>query len=207
MSTAERDYYELLGVSRNADDGAIKKAFRRLARELHPDVSAAPDAEVRFREVSEAYEVLSNAERALYDRYGHAGLRSGGFSPSSTSTSAAFTDLFSAFFGDDVFGSSARGPRQCVPIVPEALGACGGRVVPGAPRAACLRFAGSYAQAPRLLSTCSPGWTPPARVSQVRCVRPTCASAPSSVATRCRRCCWPTASQSTRPSCRSVQQL
>ena len=82
MSTTERDYYELLGVARDADDNAIKKAFRRLARQLHPDVSEAPDAEVRFREVSEAYEVLSNAEtRALYDRYGHAGLRSGGFTP------------------------------------------------------------------------------------------------------------------------------
>jgi molecular chaperone DnaJ len=109
MSTTERDYYELLGVSRNADDGAIKKAFRRLARELHPDVSAAPDAEVRFREVSEAYEVLSNAEtRALYDRYGHAGLRSGGFSPSHFDI-GGLGDLYSAFFGDDVFGSSGRG--------------------------------------------------------------------------------------------------
>jgi molecular chaperone DnaJ len=112
MSTAERDYYELLGVSRNADDGAIKKAFRRLARELHPDVSAAPDAEVRFREVSEAYEVLSNAEtRALYDRYGHAGLRSGGFSPSHFDI-GGLGDLFSAFFGDDVFGSSPRGGQR-----------------------------------------------------------------------------------------------
>ncbi len=82
MATTERDYYELLGISRGADDGEIKKAFRRLARELHPDVSEAPDAQDRFREVVEAYEVLSKAEtRELYDRYGHAGLRSGGFQP------------------------------------------------------------------------------------------------------------------------------
>ena len=77
---ADRDYYELLGIGRDADEQTLKKAFRRLARQLHPDVSTEPDAEVRFREVTEAYEVLSNSEtRALYDRYGHAGLRSGGF--------------------------------------------------------------------------------------------------------------------------------
>src|SRR5947208_245974 len=84
MATTERDYYELLGVSRNASESEIKKAFRSLARELHPDVSDAPDAEERFREVVEAYEVLSKSEtRQLYDRYGHAGLRSGGFTPGS----------------------------------------------------------------------------------------------------------------------------
>jgi len=109
MSTTERDYYELLGVSRSADENEIKKAFRRLARQLHPDVSEEPNAEVRFREVSEAYEVLSNAEtRALYDRYGHAGLRSGGFTPSNFDL-GSLGDLFSAFFGDDVFGASVRG--------------------------------------------------------------------------------------------------
>ena len=73
---------------RGATDAEIKRAFRGLARELHPDVSDAPDAEERFREVVEAYEVLSNAERReLYDRYGHEGLRGGGFTPA-TSTSA-----------------------------------------------------------------------------------------------------------------------
>ncbi|HKH30268.1 MAG TPA: DnaJ domain-containing protein, partial [Gaiellaceae bacterium] len=82
MATTQRDYYEVLGVARDATEQEIKKAFRGLARRLHPDVSAEPEAEVRFREVSEAYEVLSNAEtRQLYDRYGHAGLRSGGFTP------------------------------------------------------------------------------------------------------------------------------
>ena len=82
MSTTQRDYYEILGVERGANDGEIKKAFRKLAREVHPDVSEAPDAETRFREAAEAYEVLSNTEtRELYDRYGHAGLRSGGFQP------------------------------------------------------------------------------------------------------------------------------
>src|SRR5579871_4861852 len=108
MSTTERDYYELLGVPRNADDQTIKKAFRKLARELHPDVSEHPEAEVRFREVSEAYEALSNPEtRQLYDRYGHAGLRSGGFQPTHFDL-GSFGDLFSAFFGEDMFGSSRR---------------------------------------------------------------------------------------------------
>jgi molecular chaperone DnaJ len=73
MATSERDYYELLGVPRDASEADVKKAFRRLARELHPDVSDAPDAHDRFREVVEAYEVLSKSEtRELYDRYGHA---------------------------------------------------------------------------------------------------------------------------------------
>src|SRR6266540_3685779 len=82
MATTQRDYYEVLGVQRTAGEGEIKKAFRRLARTLHPDVSQEPDAQERFREVVEAYEVLSKREtRELYDRYGHAGLRSGGFTP------------------------------------------------------------------------------------------------------------------------------
>ena len=62
MATAERDYYELLGVARGATDAEIKTAFRKLARELHPDVSKEPDAQERFRAVAEAYEVLSKPE-------------------------------------------------------------------------------------------------------------------------------------------------
>jgi molecular chaperone DnaJ len=104
MSTTARDYYELLGVPRDADEQEIKRAFRRLARELHPDVSEHPEADTRFREVSEAYEVLSNPEtRQLYDRYGHAGLRSGGFTPTHFDLSD-LGDLFSTFFGNDLFG-------------------------------------------------------------------------------------------------------
>jgi molecular chaperone DnaJ len=109
MATTERDYYELLGVGRDASEDEIKKAFRRLARRLHPDVSEEPDADERFREISEAYEVLSNREtRELYDRFGHAGLRSGGFTPTHFDL-GDLGDLFSAFFGNDLFGASARG--------------------------------------------------------------------------------------------------
>src|ERR687885_760211 len=111
MATTQRDYYEVLGVARDADEGEIKRAFRRLARELHPDVSRAPDAEQRFREVVEAYEVLSNSERReLYDRFGHAGLRGGGFEPSAFDL-GSLSDLFSAFFGDDLFGVGTRAGR------------------------------------------------------------------------------------------------
>ena len=111
MSTTERDYYELLGVARDADEQEIKKAFRALARRLHPDVSEEADAELRFREVSEAYEVLSNPEtRQLYDRYGHAGLRSGGFTPTHFDL-GDLGDLFATFFGDDLFGGGRRRPR------------------------------------------------------------------------------------------------
>jgi len=111
VATTRRDYYEVLGVSRSADAGEIKRAFRRLARELHPDVSNHPDAEERFRETAEAYEVLSKREtRDLYDRFGHDGLRTGGFRP----TDFDFTslgDIFSAFFGEDIFGAGTS-PRR-----------------------------------------------------------------------------------------------
>ena len=112
MATTDRDYYELLGVGRKASEAEIKRAFRQLARELHPDVSDAPDAHERFREVVEAYEVLSKTEtRDLYDRYGHAGLRSGGFQTGQVDF-GNLADLFSAFFGDDVmFGGRAGNPR------------------------------------------------------------------------------------------------
>src|SRR6266496_2861922 len=104
MATTGRDYYELLGIGRDAGEPEIKRAFRKLARELHPDVSEAPDAGERFREVAEAYQVLSNSEtRELYDRYGHAGLRGGGFTPG-TFDFGSLSDIFSAFFGDDLFG-------------------------------------------------------------------------------------------------------
>ena len=108
MATAERDLYELLGVERGASDAEIKKAFRKLAQKLHPDVSQEPDAQSRFREVAEAYEVLSNAEtRKLYDHYGHAGLKRGGYTPGNFDF-GNLGDIFSAFFGDDLMGRAGR---------------------------------------------------------------------------------------------------
>jgi molecular chaperone DnaJ len=108
--SSTRDYYEVLGVPRDADDATIKKAFRRLARELHPDVNRHdPDAEEKFKEAAEAYEVLSDSDRrATYDRYGREGLRSGGYAPNFDAGSIA--DIFEAFFGGggspfgDLFG-------------------------------------------------------------------------------------------------------
>jgi molecular chaperone DnaJ len=106
------DYYERLDVPRDADGEQIKKAFRRLARELHPDVNSHdPEAESKFKAAAEAYEVLSDPERrATYDRYGSDGLRNGGFQPSGF---GSFSDIFDAFFGGDVFGGGGRGgPAQ-----------------------------------------------------------------------------------------------
>jgi molecular chaperone DnaJ len=104
-----RDCYEVLGVSRDASEQQVKKAFRMLARELHPDVNAHdPQAEEKFKEAAEAYEILSDPERrATYDRYGHEGLRSGGYAPNFDGL-GSIGDLFDAFFG----GSSPFGGRQ-----------------------------------------------------------------------------------------------
>src|SRR5918999_3287046 len=110
-----RDPYEVLGVGRSAGEPEIKKAFRRLARELHPDTNTEdPGAEEKFKEAAEAYEVLSDAERRRqYDAYGHEGLRTGGYAPNFEGF-GSFSDIFSAFFGaggfDSAFGTG-RGQR------------------------------------------------------------------------------------------------
>jgi molecular chaperone DnaJ len=108
-ATTPRDPYEVLGVQRDAGEQEVKKAFRRLARELHPDVNAHdPLAEEKFREAAEAYEILSDPERrATYDRYGHDGLRSGGYAPNFDGF-GSIGDLFNAFFGGgSPFGASS----------------------------------------------------------------------------------------------------
>src|SRR5512144_759800 len=110
---AKRDYYQVLGVDRGADDTEIKKAFRKLARELHPDVNAHdPEAESKFKEAAEAYEVLSDAERRrTYDTYGHDGLKTGGFAPNFEGF-GSISDLFSAFFGQGGFDAAFGGTRM-----------------------------------------------------------------------------------------------
>jgi molecular chaperone DnaJ len=112
-----QDYYEVLGVSRVASDAEIKRAFRQLARTLHPDVNRHdPAAEEKFKQAAEAYEVLSDPQRrAIYDRYGHQGLRSGGFEPSFTRF-GDLSEIFEAFFGaGDPFGSVFGRSRASAP--------------------------------------------------------------------------------------------
>lgn len=113
----KRDYYEVLGVSKNATDAEIKSAFRSLAKKYHPDVSKEPDAAEKFKEAQEAYAVLSDAEkRRQYDQYGHAafdqmGGAGGGFDFSGFDFSDIFGDLFGGSFGFGGGRSSSR-PRQ-----------------------------------------------------------------------------------------------
>lgn len=101
---AKRDYYEVLGLSKGASEDEIKKAFRKLAKQYHPDINKAADAEEKFKEVNEAYEVLSNPEkRANYDRFGHAGV-DGNFGGGSYGGYQGFNmddlnDIFSSFTG------------------------------------------------------------------------------------------------------------
>ena len=104
----KRDYYDVLGVARDAGDAQIKKAFRKLAREFHPDVNPDdPEAEAQFKELAEAYEVLSDADsRAAYDRYGFDGIKG---RPMTDFSHFGFADLFDVFFGGDMFGSVLRG--------------------------------------------------------------------------------------------------
>jgi len=112
-----RDYYEVLGVGRGASDGEIKRSFRRLARELHPDVNRHdPEAEEKFKEAAEAYEVLSDPQRRrTYDAFGHEGLRTGGWAPQSGAF-GSFEDVLSSLFGTgdplfgELFGFGRRGP-------------------------------------------------------------------------------------------------
>ena len=111
---AKRDYYELLGVDRNADKDAIKKAYRKLAMKYHPDRNPGDaEAEQAFKDVSEAYEVLSDDQkRAAYDRFGHDAFEQGGFGGGGAGAAGAgfggFTDIFEEMFGD-FMGGGRRG--------------------------------------------------------------------------------------------------
>ena len=111
---AQQDYYDVLGVDRGASDDEVKRAFRALARQHHPDVNPDdPAASERFREIAEAYEVLSNAEtRALYDRYGHEGVSGRPLQSDRAYQSGNIADIFSMLFGEDLFGGGATAQRR-----------------------------------------------------------------------------------------------
>ena len=111
MATAKREYYDILGVTRTAEENELRRAFRKLARDYHPDVSKADDAEQRFKEVNEAYEVLSDPQkRRVYDQFGHAGV-SGQFNGADDPAGyGAFNDIFEQF--GSFFGGAATGARR-----------------------------------------------------------------------------------------------
>src|SRR5713101_4906749 len=116
MATSKRDYYEVLGVSRSADEEEIKKAFRRLAKQYHPDANKEQGAEARFIEVNEAYEILSDPQkRAAYDRYGHAAVGNGGGTGFSDfgdfGSFSSINDLFETFFSGTA-GAQRRAGTQ-----------------------------------------------------------------------------------------------
>ncbi len=162
------DYYDVLGVDRGASEGEIKKAFRRLARELHPDVNRHdPQAEEKFKQAAEAYEVLSDPERRrVYDAFGAEGLRTGGWSPRSSGF-GSFEDIFASLFGrgdplfGEMFGFGRPGPAagaDVAAIVDVSLE----EVLTGAKRevsfdvvATCERCRGNGAEPGTPIRTCS----------------------------------------------------
>ncbi len=113
---SKRDYYEVLGVDRNADKATIKKAFRRLAQQYHPDINKSPEAEANFKEINEAYQVLNDDQkRAAYDRFGHAGVGRArpatAISPAVSATSAPSSRSSSAVSAATT-SRSRRQPRR-----------------------------------------------------------------------------------------------
>jgi molecular chaperone DnaJ len=110
---AKRDYYEVLGVERNATPEDLKGAFRRLAKQFHPDVNKASDAEEKFKEINEAYAVLSDPDkRGAYDRYGHAGVQGPGGGVDINVDFTDFADILGDLFGFGGFGRSSRRSRN-----------------------------------------------------------------------------------------------
>lgn len=118
MSKEKRDYYEILGVAKNATDNDLKSAFRKLAKEYHPDVSKDPKAEEKFKEIQEAYAVLSDKDkRSQYDQFGHSAFEGGfggasGFDFSGFDFSDLFGDLFGSSFGFGNQSSYSNRPRK-----------------------------------------------------------------------------------------------
>ena len=120
MAEQKRDYYEVLGVERGADDASIKKAYRQLAKKYHPDMNPGDaEAEKKFKEASEAYAVLSDPDkRRQYDQFGHAAFEGGGaggfggFDFGGADFSDIFGDIFGDFFGGGRSSSRSNGPMK-----------------------------------------------------------------------------------------------
>jgi molecular chaperone DnaJ len=117
MATSQRDYYEVLGLTRSAGEPDLKKAYRKLAMEYHPDRNKEPDAADKFKEINRAYEVLSDPQkRAAYDRFGHAAVDGNGSGAGFDGFHQGFDgfgDIFDAFFGGSQRGRSRkRGPAR-----------------------------------------------------------------------------------------------
>ncbi|MDD2997460.1 MAG: molecular chaperone DnaJ [Erysipelotrichia bacterium] len=112
---AKRDYYEVLGVTKNADESEIKKAFRNLARQCHPDVNKNEDAVEKFKEINEAYQILSDPQkRSAYDQFGHAGIDPNSFNYQDMGGFGGFGDIFGDILSDFFGGGNTqrRGPRR-----------------------------------------------------------------------------------------------
>jgi molecular chaperone DnaJ len=207
---AERDYYEILGVARDADANAIKSAFRKLAMKLHPDQNpGCRVSEEKFKELGEAYSVLSDPEkRAQYDRFGKAAFQNGGgpgFGPGAASFSD-FSDLFNEIFGggfEDIFAGARRGPRNGpergadlrydVEITLEHAfrGAEREIVVPRAQTCEPCGGTGSEGKAPlQTCATCQGAGQVRAQQGMFRMVRtcPACHGRGQSIKTPCRSC-------------------
>ena len=118
MAEQKRDYYEVLGIDRNADEAAIKKAYRALAKKYHPDMNPGDaEAEKKFKEASEAYAILSDPEKKRqYDQYGHAAFEQGGGAGGFDFGGADFGDIFGDIFGDFFGGGRSRGGRSNGPM-------------------------------------------------------------------------------------------
>jgi molecular chaperone DnaJ len=113
MAANKRDYYEVLGVSRSATDDEIKKSFRRLAKQYHPDANKEQGADARFIEINEAYEVLSDQQkRAAYDRYGHAAVNGAGAGFNDFGGFSSINDLFETFFAGSAGGQRRTGTQR-----------------------------------------------------------------------------------------------
>ncbi len=186
-----RDYYEVLGVSREASEQEVKSAYRKLALKHHPDRNPGDkEAEERFKEAAEAYGVLGDAEkRRRYDAYGHAGLGgagSGGFDPT---VFADFSDILGEFFGfGDIFGRRRGGPRRGADLrynlelsfeeaafgteaalqIPrvEPCGACNGQGAAAGSSPSTCNTCGGPARSPS--SRASSAWRAPARAAGAR---------------------------------------